>query len=692
MASEQHGLRIVGAAAPGFPPARGSYAGAAYATTSPGAAKATWLEVRPDGSVVAYAGKVEYGQGIRTGFAVEVADELRVSLGAVEVVLGDTARTPWDMGTFGSQSTARTGLQLRRAAATARQALLELAADRLDLPASDLICRDGAVTSRSDAARAISYRDLLADKQIERDLDENAPLTPASEFTVMGKHAQRVDAVARVTGRTQYTQDVRVDGMLFAAVLRPPARAARLRSVDTSLAERMPGVAQVARDGDLVAVLARTDEQADAACALLRAEWDGADGGPSHIELPEYLVRTGRDPFVTQEEGSLDDGFRGAAHVLESAYFIPYVSNEPMEPRAAIAEWKGDQLTVWAGSQRPFGIRAEMAQELGIDEANIRVITPDVGGGFGSKSTYPVAAEAARLARVAGAPVRVAYSRADELVHAPFRPAALIRVKSGFNADGTIVTWQFDAYHAGDRPFIGRRGSETPYAVPHVKVTTYTSESPLRTGSYRSLGGAVNHFAREVHLDEIAQAAGLDPVEMRLRNLTHPRFRRVLERAAEAHGWSAAARRRGAGVAIGVDVGSYCALCVDVTRQGAEVRVERVTAALDCGLVVNPDGVVNQVEGSIVMGLGTALFEAIEFRGGRVLNSGFARYRVPRTSDAPAIATLLVGDDDVPSTGAGEPAIVPIAAAISNAVFDLTGQRHRELPISRYLGAAPRGA
>jgi isoquinoline 1-oxidoreductase len=264
----------------------------------------------------------------------------------------------------------------------------------------------------------------------------------------------------------------------------------------------------------------------------------------------------------------------------------------------------------------------------------------------------------------------------------------LIRIRSGFTSDGRITAWECHAYHAGDRPFLGRRGSETPYDTPHVRVTTYTSNSPLATGSYRSLGGAANHFARETHIDEIAAATGMDPVEFRLRNLTHRRFRRVLERAADAHGWQASsgASGRGQGIAIGLDVGSYVATAVTLDLSGREVRLDRVTAALDCGLVVNPEGAKNQVEGAIVMGMGTALYEAIDFQDGRVLNAGFMRYRVPRSNDAPAIDTLLVGDDDTPSTGAGEPGIVPIAAAISNAVFDRTGQRHRELPIQRYLG------
>jgi isoquinoline 1-oxidoreductase len=694
------GLHIVGDVATGPPPARNSYARVAYGNTEPQAQKARWLTLRPDGTVVAYAGKVEYGQGIRTGLAIEVADELRVPVESVEVVLSDTDRVPWDMGTFGSQSTARVGLQLRKAAATARQALLELAADRLDLPASDLEASGAQITPRNDGSRGVSYAELLAGAAATRDVIDDAPLTPASEFTAMGQQHRRVDAIERVTGRAKYSQDITLDGMLFAAVLRAPSRGAKLVSVDTSIAQRMPGVERVVSDDGVhggyrggtpvpwcVAVLADTDEHASAALALLQAKWEETAEPLSQLDLPELLLKSAKDPFQTQEAGSLDDGFRSADSILEATYYIPYVSNAPMEPRAAVASWDGGRLTVWAGTQRPFGIRTELAQHFEIDEPMVRVIAPEVGGAFGSKSPYSIAIEAARLAKIAGRPVRVAYSRADDMMYATMRPAALITVKSGFKSDGTVVAWQFDGYHAGERPFLGRRGSETPYAVPNVRVTAYTSDSPLSTGSYRSLGGAANHFAREVHMDEIAEATGMDPVELRLRNLTHARFRHVLERAAERHGWKPGKppTRHGAGVAVGLDVGSYVATCVQLDVQGTEVRVERVTAALDCGLVVNPDGAKNQVEGSIVQGMGTALYESIDFQSGRVLNAGFTRYRVPRTNDAPAIETLLVGDSDTPSTGAGEPGIVPIAAAISNAVFDRTGRRHRELPIQRYL-------
>lgn len=686
MNGDQDGLRIVGQV-PVFPlPAR-SYARVAYANTEPATEEATWLIVHANGSVTAFAGKVEYGQGIRSGLALEVAEELRVPLTDVDVLLGDTGLVPWDMGTFGSQSTARVGLQLRKAAASAREALLELAADVLDLPASELRCRDGHVHAAGDGGRPVSYGELLAGRQIVSPLDEGVALTAAADFTVMGRPAQRIDGHARVTGAARFSQDVILDDMLFAAVLRPPSHGAQLVDVDLSIAERMPGVTSVVHDGDLIAVFAGTDEDAERALGVVQATWSESSPQPSHIDLPESLLRTAKDGFVTQEAGSLADGFRVAGSILETTYYAPFVSNAPMEPRAAVAQWEGDRLTVWAGTQRPFGIRAELAHHFGLDETSVRVIAPEIGGGFGSKSPYPIALEAARLARHAGRPVRVSYTRADEMMWATFRPAALIQIKSGFTSDGKIVAWESSGYHAGDRPYLGRRGSETPYDTPHVLVTAYTSDSPLPTGSYRSLGGAANHFARESHVDEIATAVGLDPVELRLRNLSHPRFRRVLEASAERFGWKSAAApsTRGFGAAIGLDVGSYVAMCLEVQVQGSEVRVLRVAAAFDCGLTVNPDGAANQVEGSIVMGMGTALYEAIDFRGGRVLNAGFTRYRVPRITDAPDIDVLLVGDADTPSTGAGEPGIVPVAAAIANAVFDVTGQRVRELPIQRHL-------
>jgi isoquinoline 1-oxidoreductase len=470
--------------------------------------------------------------------------------------------------------------------------------------------------------------------------------------------------------------------MAFAAVLRPPSYGARLVELDSTVASQLPGVIDIVRDGELVAVLGETDEAAERAAALVDAQWEEQNGLPGRWDMPQLLLDSAQDHFLTQEAGDLDEGFRDADQTLESLYYLPYISIMPMEPRAAVAEWDGDSLTVWAGAQRPFGLRSELASRFELEESAIRVVTPDIGGGFGGKSIFAPAAEAARLARIAGRPVRVAYTRAEEQTWATFRPAALIKIRSGFRNDGTLTAWQYDAYHAGERAMIGRRGSDSPYTTPHLRVSVARADSPLAAGSYRSLGGAVNHFAREVHIDEIAEAVGADPVELRLRHLAEPRYRRVLERAAEDFGWDG---RPGSGVGIGLDVGSYSAVCLQVDAQPAEVRVQRVSSALDCGLTVNPDGATNQMEGAIMMGIGNALFEAIDFEQGRLLNANLARYRVPRIVDTPTIEVALVGDADTPSTGAGEPGIVPTAAAISNAVFSATGERHRELPIQRQL-------
>ncbi len=681
-------LRIVGDVQVGFPALRTGYGAQTYGNTQPQTERATWIALDEDGGITAFAGKVEYGQNIRTGLAIEVADELRVPLEAVDVVLGDTDRVPWDMGTFGSQSTARVGWQLRKAAATARETLLTLAADRLDLPVEALEASQGRVASRADGSRGLTYADLLRGQEIEREIAADPPVTPASEFSVMGRiHKQRIDGIDRVTGRSKYSQDILPEGVLYAAIVRPPAYGGRPKRVDLTPAERLPGVARVVHDGDLIAVLAEDDETAALAARLAQVEWEIPAGQPSRFDLPSLLVESGTEPFVMQERGDLSEGFRGASLVLEATYFIPYIAPVPMEPRAAVAQWEGDHLTVWAGTQRPFGLRQELAQVCGVEESQVRVIAPEIGGGFGAKSPYALAHDAARLARIAGRPVRVAFTRQEETMWSNFRPAAIVQIKSGSTSDGRLVAWESVAYHSGERVMIGRRGSETPYDPPHVKSTVYRSDSPLPSGSYRSLGAAVNHFAREVHMDELAEAAGLDPVEVRLRNLSEPRFRRVLEATADAFGWSGPrlANGHGAGIALGIDVGSYVATAAEVSVQEKEVRVHRVAAALDCGLVVNPEGAANQMEGSIVMGLGGALFEASDFQDGRLLNATFARYRVPRIVDAPRIDVRFVGDDATPSTGAGEPGIVPIAAAVSGAVFGATGRRHRELPIQRHL-------
>ena len=647
---------------------------------------ATLLTMDRDGSVTAYSGKVEYGQGIRNGFVMEIADELDVPIGSVRMILGDTDLVPQDRGTTGSASTRTVGIQLRRAAATARRALIDLAATRLEVQAAELETRDGQVVVAGDGSGsgsgAVRYAELLSGQSLTLDVPEIVEVKRVEDFRVMGRPARRIDAVARVTGSAKYAQDVVVPGMLYGKVLRPPSYGARLQQIDTARAERVDGVVSVVRDGDFVGVVAEREDAAAYAIEAIRARWEESRDTASDWNLPALLKERALEPVVLREDGSLDPAFESADRVFENTYYVPYVSNAQMEPSASVARWDGDHLTVWCANRGPFTERDSLADEFGLAVDQVRVIAAEIGGSFGTK-TPTVSHEAARLAKAVGRPVRVSYDRSEEFAWSTVRPAALFEIRSGVAADGMIVAWDYTAFHTGENAFRGQRGADTPYDVENVRITVAASESPLQSGSYRSLGGATNHFAREVHMDEIAHGLGLDPLEFRLRNLSHPRLRATTIAAAKSFGWEARVKEAGGGygMAIGYDAGSFTAQCVEVSVENREVQVRRVVVGFDCGLVVNPDGARNQIEGSIIMGMGTALWEAVEFDGGRVLNAGFSRYRVPRITDTPEIEVVFTDEPDTPSSGAGEPGIVPIAAAIANAVRDATGTAIEELPI-----------
>ena len=647
--------------------------------------EAALLMMNRQGGAIAFSGKVEYGQGIRSGFSLAIADELDLPLDSVRLILGDTDLVPWDRGTVGSVSTMTVGIQLRRAAATARGALITLAAEHLSVDEVSLATSEGHVFVSGEPSRRVSYADLLQDKNIRLPIPEDTTTKRAEDFVFMGKDAPRTDALARVTGQAKYSQDIIVDGMLHGKILRAPSYGARPQQIDTAGAERVPGFVMVVRDGDFVGVVCEREDAAEQAVDAIRVRWQEEQDLPSDSDFPAALKEKAKEMIVLREEGSPAEGFAKADHVLEGSYFV---ANVPMETSTAVASWDGGNLTVWSGDRAPFGVRDELAQALDMSQDQIRVIAPEVGGSFGTKGTVGVAQEAAVLAKAAGRPVRVAHSRSEEFMWGTVRPAALFEIRSGFNADGQIVAWEYTAYHTGDRPQRGQRGADTPYNTPNVRIAVADSASPLRTGSYRSLGCAANHFAREIHIDEIAATLKMDPVELRLMNLTHPRLSRVLRQTADRFGWES--RRNdssvGVGVAIGYDAGSFVAECVEVAVRRRNVRVQLVVAGIDCGLVVNPEGVRNQMEGSIVMGMGTALREIVEFDSGRLLNPALSRYRVPRINDTPQIEIVMSGDSTTPSTGAGEPGIVPIAAAIGNAVYAATETRIRDLPIVPRLG------
>jgi nicotinate dehydrogenase subunit B len=649
-----------------------------------------YLVIGNDGRVTVFSGKIEMGQGVLTSQAQMIAEELGVALSSIDMVLGDTDRCPWDMGTFGSLTTRMFGPALRAAGAQARLTLVALAAQRLGVPQERLAVRDGVVSVVGDASRQVSYGELSRGQRIAHVVDHKAILRAASEFSGMGRSPARMDGVEKVTGAAKYAADLRLPGMLYARLLRPPLHGAKLASLDATAAEALPGT-RLVRDGDLVAVLHADPQAAAAALGRLQAKWDLPPAAFDTETVFDHLLQTPTDQKTTMDRGDAGAARAGAARLFETTYRKGYVAHAPIEPHAALADVRGGKATVWASTQTPFPTRDLVAQALKLRPQDVRVITPFVGGGFGGKSAGPQAIEAARLSQIAGKPVQVAFSREEEFFYDTFDPAAVVRIASGLDQAGRISFWDEVVYAAGER------GSALFYDVANTRTrlvgrtsfggeTDRASVHPFATGPWRAPGANMNVFAIESQIDIMASAAGVDPVEFRLRHLTDARLRRVLQAAADAFGWQAATGpgARGFGVACSLDAGTCVATMaeVKVDRASGKVRVIRMVCAQDMGIVVNPTGARMQIEGGLTMGLGYALSEELRFEGGRILDRNFDSYQIPRFADAPPIEAVLVKNDTLAPQGGGEPSITTTGAVLANAVFDAAGVRMLRLPMT----------
>jgi nicotinate dehydrogenase subunit B len=643
-----------------------------------------WLHVSEKGQITVSTGKVEIGQNARTLLSQVVAEELRVPVSELRMVMADTELTPFDAGTFGSQTTPQMVPHLRRIAAAAREELIGLAAEQAKVERGTLEVADGKVT-HPPSKQSFTYGELTKGKKLSKSASADVKVTPPEKWKIAGTSVPKVDGRAIVTGGHRYSSDVKRPGMVHGKVLRPPTLSSTLVSADLTKAKALPGVTAV-RDGDFVGVTAANEALAEDALAAIKAEWKAGSevsGKDLFDDLKKNRGAAGGGGFGGRGDysvGSMDKGLAAADHKIEATYTVAYIAHVPLEPRAAVAEWKDDKLTVWTGTQRPFGVKSDLARALGIDQANVHVIVPDTGSGYGGKHTGEAAIEAARLAKAAGKPVKLVWSRSEEFTWAYFRPAGVIDVNAGVKKDGTLSAWEFHNYNSGGSAI------RTPYEVPNQKIAFHASRSPLRQGSYRALAATANHFARESHMDDLARAVAIDPLEFRLKNLKDARMRAVLEAAAKQFGWgkAKAAENHGFGLAVGTEKGSYVATCAEVAveRPSGTVRVVRLVSAFECGAVLNPDHLKNQIEGSAMMGIGGALFEAIQFDAGKVTNASFSRYRVPRFSDAPIIETVLVDRKDLTSAGAGETPIVAVAPAIGNAIYQALGVRLRSMPMA----------
>jgi len=644
-----------------------------------------FLRIGADGRVTCFSGKIEMGQGIVTSLAQMLGDELGVPLTSVDMVMGDTSLCPSDMGTFGSLSTKTFGVALRRAAAEARAVLIQMAAEHLQISSERLIVKDGEVIDSHNPDKKVTYARLTRGKRIERHLKESISTQDSSQHTISGKAVGRTDAKQKVTGEARYTGDIRLPDMLYAKILRPPVHGARLKSVDTGDANKVKGV-QVIQDNDLIAVLHKYPDEAEKALEMVQAEYELPEPKVDNSTIFEHLLDSAPPREGVAESGNLEEGRKLATKTFESAYLNHYVAHAPIETHTAVVDIEGSKATVWASTQTPFWAQKEVARTLGFSSRDVRVITPFVGGGYGGKTRNQQVIEAARLAKLSGRPVQVAWSRKEEFFYDTFRPAAVIKVKSGLDNENRIVYWDYENY------FAGPRSSRPFYDIPHHRVLSRggwmggSQAHPFGVGAWRGPGSNTNVFAMESQIDIMAQAIGMDPLEFRLNNLTDKRMQRVLRAAAERSGrpFIKAPTGRGYGLACTDYKGTYVVTIaeVKVDEKTGNVQVERVVCAQDMGEVINPEGAKLQIEGCITMGLGYVLSEEIRFKGGRILDENFDTYELPRFSWLPKIETILIDNPEMAPQGCGEPAITPMGAVIANAIFDATGVRLFELPMT----------
>lgn len=655
-----------------------------------------FLRIGTDERVTCFSGKIDMGQGTITSFPQIVAEELDVAYESIDMIMGDTDKVPWDIGTGGSMAIMVVGVQIRTAAAEGKGILKELAAEYLKCPVKNLQTRNGVVFDKTNPGKKVTYGTLTQGKIIEKKLQVKPPVTSPAEFEYIGKPYFHQDAEEKVTGKAKYAGDIRLPGMLYASVLRPPAHGAKLKSADLSGAKKMKGV-QVIQDSDLVAVLHKNPVEARRGLSKIKAEYEMPETGLNNRNIYDHLVNVPVRATIKEQKGSIDEGIKLADEIFEETYVSAYVAHAPIETHTSIASFKDGNVTVWSSTQGPFGVQSSVAQSLNIPPDNVRVITPFVGGGFGGKLTMMMgrsgtlcnleADEAARLSKLTGKPVQVTFTRPEEFFYDTYRPAAVIKIKSGIDKSGKIVLWNYDVYMAGDKC------TEMVYDIPNHKVNIYggwmtppPGAHPIRVGPWRAPGGPNNVHAKELQFSIMAAKAGIDPLEFRLKNMKDKKMIGVLKAAADKFGYipSKPISGRGIGISCGIDAGTYAAHIgeVEVNKKTGKISVKRIVCAYNMGLCVNPQGTKIQMEGCCMMSLGYALSEEIRFDDGVILDNNFDTYELPRFSWTPKIETVILKNDNNPPTGVGEPAVIGMGAVVATGVFDATGARLFEMPMT----------
>jgi CO/xanthine dehydrogenase Mo-binding subunit len=677
----------------------------------------SFLAFHVDGSVTLYTSKVDIGTGLRVAITQMAAEELGIPVERVTVLEGDTALTPNQGGTGGSSGIPVGGVGVRQAAATARQAILNLAAEQLNRPAAELTLVDGVVQPMAGGP-GVSIGTLIGGKQLAVQIDPKAPLKDTSRYVVVGKPIPRPDIPGKCTGRHVYVQDFTVPGMLHARVVRPPAIGAKLISVDETSIRNIPDV-RVVRIENFLAVVSKDEWAAVRAASDLKATWSEWQGLPGSEDLARHLRESARErDEVLVSRGDPAATLPAAAKQFSATYSWPCQSHASLGPSCAVADVRVEGTTIWTASQGTYGMRANFARVFGIPEDKLRVVYLDGSGSYGGNGNDDAAADALLLSRKLERPVRVQWMRQDEHGWDPKGPPQLLDLRGGIDAEGRIVAWETEMWLPttvpGTRPLLAvdaagipqahgqgagaiSQNGDPPYAAYNVRVVVHwLKETPLRPSNLRAPGKIANVFAVEGFTDEMAAEARIDPVEFRLRWLTDQRAIDVLKRVAEMIGWqsrpSPNPRRTQGNLLIGRGVGlvhykqaeNYVAVAAEVAVEQASgrINVRRVTCAHDCGLVINPDGLRNQIEGCIVQTLSRALHEEVKFDRSHVTSVDWASYPILTFPEVPSVEVALLDRPALPPFGAGEAATAPVAAALANAIFDATGIRLRSVPFT----------
>jgi CO/xanthine dehydrogenase Mo-binding subunit len=710
---------------------------AAAANQTEGAGRATanqvdaWLAIAPDSSVTIFSGRVELGTGVQTALAQIAADELDVTMDQVTMVMGDTARTPDEGYTAGSKTIQVGGVALRKAAAEARQALLGLAAERLGLAADQLVVRGGLVSGPGEGSKRVSYGELIGNQRLNRTVSDSVQTKAPSAYAIVGQSLPRLDLPGKLTGAPMYVQDLRLPNLLHGRVVRPSGVGAKLQSIDESSLQGLPGLVKLVRNGNFVGVVAEREEQAIQAARQLKLSWQEQNSLPRQEDLFSYLRSQRTNDKTLVNDGDVDGALKSAARTLQATYEQPYQMHGSIGPSCAVADVQADRVTVWSSTQGVYPLRGALAQLLGVAPESVHVIHLEGSGCYGHNGFDDAAGDAALLSRAVGRPVRVQWMRQDEHAWEPKGPAMLMEVRGGLDGQGQVAAWDYNVWTPthSTRPggmaanllpgqlvepapppaqtgqTGGDRNARTNYTFKNNRVAAHwLASSPLRPSALRSLGGAPNTFANESFMDELAAAAGKDPVEFRLAHLADPRAAAVIRAAADRAGWQSrpagAQGGNGTGPATGRGIAfaryenneAYVATValVEVDPTNGQIRVQRVVVAHDAGLIINPDGLTNQIEGNVIQSLSRALKEQVTFDQARVTSVDWRSYPILTFPEIPTVEVVLINHADQPAVGAGEPATLPTAAAVANAVFDASGVRLRTIPFTaeRFKAAA----